>query len=332
MAASALVLLAVEGGLRLVVPASLLTFSWEREDGMLLHDPASRTWLPRPGTDTVHQDGPYRWRYAVNAQGLREDGEVTADRPGAWRALALGDSWIFGVSTDQQRTLDRQLEVLLPERLGRPVEVINAGVPGAGAFDMLVRWRALRDRFRVDAVILGEPHNYRRQVAVGDARATWRAGGAPYLPSYLYLGLRRLLLPWTRAGLRDPDPEGVAATLADMRQLVDEARAAGLSVWFGVWPSTLEDALRGTGTLGWARWGEALAGSGAALTGHALSQRSCWGWDDHSHPSESGYRALAEAYAERIAGGAEPAGLRAEPSCDAVPGYGPTKPQAPLGG
>lgn len=329
LAVAAGALLAVELLLRAIVPAGWLTFSWERPDGFLMQDPSSRTFLPRPGTNTTHHDGPYPWRYAVNAQGLREDEPIPADRPGTFRVLALGDSWIFGISADQEKTLPRQLEGLLPERLGRPVEVINAGVPGAGAFDMRIRWRDLRDDFRVDALLLGEPHNYRRQVAVGEARETWLAGGAPYLPSYLYLGLRRILLPWTRRGLRQPDAEGVESTLADVRGLVDEARAAGLAVWFGVWPSTLEDAQRGTGTLGYGRWRAALVGSGARLTGHALRQRSCWGWEDHSHPSESGYRALAEVVAELAAGGPEPAALRETPSCDRVPGFGPTKAQAP---
>lgn len=324
-------LLGAEAVLRLAVPAAWLTFAWERPDGMLQQDPASRTYLPRPGTAAHNDDGPYRWSYRVNAQGLREDDEVPADRPGAFRVLALGDSWIFGISTDQARTLDRGLEALLGARLGRPVEVINAGVPGAGAFDTLLRWRELGPRFRVDGVLVGEPHNYRRQAAVEGARSTWLAGGAPYLPSYVYLGLRRLLLPLTRAELREATPDAVAATLADVRRLAEEAAAGGLGVWVGVWPSTLDGALgrRPEATLDLGRWREALAGTGAKVTGHRLDERSCWGWEDHSHPSESGYRVLAEVLAPLIAGEPEPAGLLSSPDCAAVPGRGPTKPDAP---
>lgn len=310
------------------MPAESLVFSYERPDGALMLDAATATYLPRPGAEAVMPDGPNHWRYRMNAAGLREDAEVARARPpGGTRWLAIGDSWIWGQSADQSQTLDAQLERLLSAP-GASVEVVNAGVPGAGAYDMLVRWRALRERWELDGVLLGAPKNVGRQAGTASERALWlQGGGAPYLDVYLYLGLRRLLVPLTRARLRTLDADVWDTILADTATLAGEARAAGLEVVLGLWPATRDVALGADPGVPYARFQAALDPLGARVTGAALRSNTCWGFRDLAHPSEAGYRVLAEVLAERIRGGADPGGLRAAPRCEDVPGIGPARPE-----
>ena len=62
------------------------------------------------------------------------------------------------------------------------------------------------------------------------------------------------------------------------------------------------------------------------MTGARLASNACWGFEDHSHPSEAGYRVLAQILAERLTDGGDPGALRTTPRCEDVPGIGPTKP------
>lgn len=320
----------LEGLLRAVVPPEQLLFSYERPNSVLMLDSEKMTYLPRPLAQDVIPDGPNHWRYRMNAAGLREDKEIPRERPaGTVRYLALGDSWIWSQSADQSTTLDVQLETILSSTLGKPVEVLNAGVPGGGAYDMLVRWRMLRDRWQVDGLVLGAPKNIGRQKAVGPERAVWLGGGAPYFNSYLYLGLRRLLIPLTRSRLRDFDDATWGTALEDTVMLVKEARAAGLDVVLGMWPATRDEARSGKPVVPYAAFSQALTPLGARVTGAKLASSACWGFEDHSHPSESGYRALAEMLADRMTTGADPGALRSEPRCEDVPGSGPTKSAPP---
>ncbi len=322
------VLALVEGTLRALVPREALVFSYERPNGMLMLDEGASTYLPRPLAEEVVPDGPNHWRYRMNAAGLREDAEVPSARPpGTRRWLALGDSWIFGESADQSATLAAQLELVLPARGYGPVEVINAGVPGAGAFDMLARWRSLQARWELDGVLLGAPKNIKRQEGVAAERALWyKGGGAPYLNWYLYLGIRRLMVPYTRSGLRDHDADALATTVADLEALVEEARHAGLAVVVGVWPLDRAAATRPDPGIDYTTVAQPLTARGASVTGARLGSNACWGFKDLSHPSEAGYRVLAEVLADRIQGGPDPGMLRTTPRCEDVPGNGPTKP------
>lgn len=331
-----LALAALEGALRLAVPLDALTFSSERPNGMLLHDAGSRTYLPRPGAAEERFDGPYRWHYRVNGQGFREDAEIPERRQGdELRILALGDSWIFGISATQDRTIPANLETLLPPRLGRPVEVVNAGVPGGSGYDALARWNVLKDRFEIDGVLLGQPHNYRRQDAVRGERSRWYApeGGAPFVDAYLYLVLRRVLVPFTRADLREANKGAVDAILTDFAALAEDARGRGIPVWLGVWPGRNTVSTEAERALDDpAPWRARLGPLGVKVTGHRMGSKACYGFEDLTHPSEAGYRALAEVYADLIVTGEEPAGLRAAPRCEDVPGVGPTKPGGVQGG
>ncbi|MBP7830422.1 MAG: SGNH/GDSL hydrolase family protein [Kiritimatiellae bacterium] len=69
----------------------------------------------------------------VNALGMRDVERTTARAPGALRVACVGDSIAFGMGADNRHTFPVHLERILgghPSLSGRPVEVLNFGVPG----------------------------------------------------------------------------------------------------------------------------------------------------------------------------------------------------------
>lgn len=311
------VLLGAEGALRLLVPRDGLLFAWERE-GEVLDFGEDGAVEARPSAEGVKHDGTYVYRWRTNAAGFREDAETPRDRPaGAVRYLALGDSWIFGVSATQGATLPDGLE----RRLGGPdrgVEVINAGVPGASGYDLLRRWRALRDRYAIDGVIVGRPHAHLRQAFVEAERANWYRFREVARPPdvRLYLLVRRLIAPWRWAAY---EAQGTAAPEAaqveDVLTLAAEARARGLPVWVALFPVDLPQAMvRRDPDPGWVG---PLDAAGVPWSGNPLADRDCWGQVDTQHPSEAGYAVLAEAMAALIRGG--PSGWTPSRRCGGGP-------------
>ena len=75
----------------------------------------------------VRTDIPLR----TNSWGLR-DREYGPRRDGTLRVFVIGDSMVFGHGVPIEDTFTRFLEPLLSDRLGRPVEVVNGGIPGYG--------------------------------------------------------------------------------------------------------------------------------------------------------------------------------------------------------
>jgi lysophospholipase L1-like esterase len=93
-------------------------------------------WSYRPGA-TGEFVGPrpypitYRSYVRINSLGLRGP-ELTAVPPGGVRVLALGDSWTSGLEVAEDETYSAVAAGLLSQRLGVPVQVVNAGVRGYG--------------------------------------------------------------------------------------------------------------------------------------------------------------------------------------------------------
>jgi lysophospholipase L1-like esterase len=94
-------------------------------------------------------------RIRINHLGFRGR-EITADKGAAYRIVALGESTTFGYTFEAgDRPWPEVLEQLIAERLkpGRPVEVINAGIPG---FNLAMNVRRLENeilRLRPDMII-----------------------------------------------------------------------------------------------------------------------------------------------------------------------------------
>jgi len=340
---AAFLLAATETLLRVVVPKDQWQLSWEREDGLLLYrsrsyvggpvDPVERQqWrtgelTTRPGTDAVQHDGKHPWRVRTNAEGLREDQEIPSTRVATRQMLAIGDSWMFGVSAGQGRTLTDHLERLLPPLLNiDTVQVVNGGIPGANAFHMLRRWHYLRDRMVIDDLILGLPHNA-PDPDVPAARRAWyqNTKGLPTSSLRMVQGLRRLLLPLNRPHYPDlladnEDRDEYAMTMADLSTIVTDAHARGIRVWLVLWPNDMVAAQQPGMDL--SKWVRPLAEQLDGYGGHALSARRCWGFEDTWHPSEAGYAAIAQELAPIIAGGPSSGVLRnIIPCSDGVGGH-----------
>jgi len=330
--------LGLEGLLRVFVPEESLLLTWEREDGLLFfenrsfHDPDAEVPVAegdidlgtRPFTEATLADGPYTWHVATNARGLREAEPTPRESPTDLRYLALGDSFVFGWSVDQPSTLSEQLELLLPDALGvASVEVINGGVFGSDALDMLRRFHFFAERLELDGVILGLPHNIRSQ-ELRARRAHWyrSARGAPYVDSRLYLVLRRLLLPLSRPhypqlrvgdATADGPESALRFTLEDLANLADDASERSLPVWMVLWNDNWARASQGTGSL--RHWTDPLQRHGVKFAGHALDERACWGFEDVWHPSAAGHRAIAEVLAAAMASDASQPILQRRPRC-----------------
>jgi len=127
--AALLLLGALEGGLRLAgfhreVSPVVIRFGYPdpREIVDLFRPDPRLFWTFRPGT-VFDAEGPV----PINAGGFR--GRMPADpRPaGLLRVAVMGDSVAFGAAASWPEFLEEDLATALP---GRPVEVLNFGVPG----------------------------------------------------------------------------------------------------------------------------------------------------------------------------------------------------------
>ncbi|MGC4003405.1 MAG: hypothetical protein QM811_09830 [Pirellulales bacterium] len=94
----------------------------------------------KPNLDFEHRTPEFRSRIVTNAQGLRvgEPGKEFApgESPDRERILLLGPSFAFGWGVDYEKSAGAELEKLLNrDRVtgGKPIELINAGVPSLGA-------------------------------------------------------------------------------------------------------------------------------------------------------------------------------------------------------
>ena len=89
--------------------------------------------------------------HQINSDGFRgpelEDGSKT-------RVMVYGDSFIHAAYSEDKNSLVGQLDALLSEKLGREVEVINAGVSSYGPDQVLVRLDAELDRYKPDLVLV----------------------------------------------------------------------------------------------------------------------------------------------------------------------------------
>lgn len=326
-------LLAVEGGLRLFVPESKLVFAWEHPDG-IIELMGSSVWV-RESNQQHGNDGPYRYEIQTNAIGLRDAIDHEPAKPqGVDRYLALGDSWVFGTSLTQSATVSEQLEVRLKEATGRETVVMNAGIPGGSAFEMLARWTELKHRYELTGVVLGIPHNAGRQREMTEVRNRLfhPTAGAPYINNRTYLLLRRAIAPFTRARYAEAaidDPMGDASIFEDVTAIVTDARARGLTVTVIEDPGHMNDALGRPRVLN-RNWRMALEPLGAVFAGHALNTRDCWGFIDIGHPGESGAAAMATVVAGAMVSGTSATGLQELPRCADMPGAGPGKPGWPV--
>lgn len=104
---------------------------------------------------------PYQGRSVhVNALGLRGREVQVTKRADTLRVLMLGGSTTFGFgATSDDTTIPANLERILRQRLGFPVEVLNAGVPGYDSAQEMAQLQQRWLRLRPDLVIIYDGAN-----------------------------------------------------------------------------------------------------------------------------------------------------------------------------
>ncbi|GIW39873.1 MAG: hypothetical protein KatS3mg076_0450 [Candidatus Binatia bacterium] len=90
----------------------------------------------------------------INDLGLRDVPRKLEKADGVFRILALGDSFLEALQVPLERAFTQVLERELSSRLGRPVEVINAGHSAYGTAGELLFFRERGVRFDPDLVLL----------------------------------------------------------------------------------------------------------------------------------------------------------------------------------
>lgn len=125
---------------RLNQPAADVTVTetrgWQQDDPLLGYVPAPGSHpSPERGMDEV----------TINQRGFRGPPLDVPKPPGTTRIVLLGGSVVYGIGANDDETISQQLAGLLGERLGRPVEVVNGGVPGytSTAEALMLQTRAL---------------------------------------------------------------------------------------------------------------------------------------------------------------------------------------------
>jgi lysophospholipase L1-like esterase len=89
----------------------------------------------------------------VNELGFRGPAYPRAKPYATYRIALLGDSYTYGVGVEENETSALRLEPLLSES-GRDVEVLNFGIPGANAEDLVTQHPRFISRWHPDLLIL----------------------------------------------------------------------------------------------------------------------------------------------------------------------------------
>ena len=123
--------------------------------GLFVKVPSQREWSGRPYARGVHAGV----AVAFNTLGLRDSERTQRPAPGTIRILALADSVTFGMGVRQGETYPRQTEILLSERRGARVEVLNLGMPGYNSVHQLAQLRELGLALDPQVIVVGFLYN-----------------------------------------------------------------------------------------------------------------------------------------------------------------------------
>ncbi len=107
----------------------------------------------RPGAVGHMRTPEFVTEVRVNSVGTRGP-ELGPKASGALRVLAVGDSSTLAVQVDETETFCAGLSRRLTTELGRPVEVVNAGVDGFGTFHAARQAERLATVLDADAILL----------------------------------------------------------------------------------------------------------------------------------------------------------------------------------
>jgi hypothetical protein len=110
--------------------------------------------LTKPG-DHPLKTSDYTVEVHVNAQGFVDAEWPTQRRPDVPRVVVIGDSFVQAAQVELSDGFGRVLARRLSERMGREVEVLSLGVPGAGTATALGLLEKYALELKPDAVVLG---------------------------------------------------------------------------------------------------------------------------------------------------------------------------------
>jgi lysophospholipase L1-like esterase len=109
-----------------------------------------RVWTLKPGATAEHGDGDPPPKIIINSHGFRGD-EVAMKKPEDTKRIAiLGDSFTFGMLTDQAAVFPK----LLQDQLSKEYEVLNFGIIGYSTDQQYLQLRDEVIEFDPDIVIL----------------------------------------------------------------------------------------------------------------------------------------------------------------------------------
>ena len=237
----------------------------------------------------------------INSRGWRDREFAALAGPGVLRVALQGDSVVFGLGSQIEDCIARQLEEMLGELLKRPVEVINAGVPGYDLHQMIALFPRLVDDYHPNVVVfLFSPVDL-----VDQPCAAWHEYHRALASRSAVVQLATLAFHSATAGAHQELPENhvlVRALERELAELSGHLRKLGPSHS----PRVLiaEDSVRDLGPDGW--WEQTLShhGLGAIELGKVMHQiysdpERCV-IANEGHPNREGYRLLATALADYL--------------------------------
>jgi len=151
--ALAVFFLTLEAGVRIFRPQSLLM---KGKESFFPGDPDLQ-FAMRPSATTELGRHDFRITVKTNALGLRDIDR--GPKGSALRILAVGDSFTFGWGVEREKTFQVEMERTQDSdpagRGERPIEVINAGVPGYTLYQYLLQLETKGWRLDPDVVLVG---------------------------------------------------------------------------------------------------------------------------------------------------------------------------------
>jgi hypothetical protein len=110
-------------------------------------------WKHQPGARVRYERREYTTDVVINSRGLRDKERSYEAPPGAFRVLALGDSFVEGFTVPFEESVTQVLERAMG-RDGCPAEVINGGTVGYSTDQQLLFYREEGYKYRPQVVLL----------------------------------------------------------------------------------------------------------------------------------------------------------------------------------
>lgn len=185
MAATAVALLLGEGLVREMSPYDSSFPYSEDWNGIL---------AGRPGARGRHRVGDiFDVSMSFNQQRFRGRAETRLEpATGVLRIATIGDSFTMGWGANDDQTYPAHLQALLQQELGRPVEVLNAGVGGTGTGEQALYYQRWVSRFHPEIVVLGVNSSDTNDDRLRELFTVGANGvGIPRSPEAIYQSRRR---------------------------------------------------------------------------------------------------------------------------------------------